>query len=286
MQKRYSDLIKQRISIRSYEHAPLPDDKKSALMDYLSSLGSEPLGTNTRFALIEAGSMGQNAVKLGTYGFIKGAYSFIASATNHEEFALESLGYQMEKIVLKATELGLGTCWLGGTFNRGSFAKAMELGSDEFLPIITSVGNPSDQKRFMDKLIRRGAQSDRRKAFESVFFMNNFSTSLSKESAGKYYNAFEMVRMAPSASNKQPWLLVLDSKNDVIHLYLNRLNNYTGNKMGFEMQKIDIGIAMCHLELALSDDGITGEFYTDSPKIKLPEYKDSKVSYEISFKIK
>ena len=59
--------------------------------------------------------MGQNAVKLGTYGFIKGAYSFIASSTVREEFALESLGYQMEKIVLKATELGLGTCWLGGT---------------------------------------------------------------------------------------------------------------------------------------------------------------------------
>ena len=56
--------------------------------------------------------------------------------------------------------------------------------------------------------------------------------------------------------------------------------------MGFEMQKIDIGIAMCHLELALSDDGTAGEFYKDSPKIKLPEYKDSKASYEISFRIK
>ena len=96
----------------------------------------------------------------------------------------------------------------------------MELGSDEFLPIIVSVGHPSDKKRFMDRIIRSGAQSDRRKSFETVFFMNNFSTSLSKESAGKYHNAFEMVRIAPSASNKQPWLLVLDSKNDVIHFYL------------------------------------------------------------------
>ena len=78
---------------------------------------------------------------------------------------------------------------------------------------------------------------------------------------------------------------MLDSKKGAVHFYLNRLNNYTGNKLGFEMQKIDIGIAMCHFELALWDDGISGEFYVDNPKIKLPEYKNSKVSYEISFKI-
>ena len=39
--KRNSDLIKQRYSVRSYEHAPLPDDKKSALLNYISSIGGE-----------------------------------------------------------------------------------------------------------------------------------------------------------------------------------------------------------------------------------------------------
>ena len=285
MQRKYSDLIKQRTSIRSYEHKPLPDESKKSLVDFMGGIGDGPFGIKTRFFLVEAGGMGQNMIKLGTYGFIKGAYTFIAAAAKHRELALETLGYQTEKLVLHATELGLGTCWLGGTFNRGSFAKAIGLKQDELLPIIISAGEPSDKKRFMDKMMRRGAQSDRRKPYETIFYLNNFSTSLSKASAGEYHNAFEMVRLGPSASNKQPWLLVLDSKNNAVHFYLNRLKNYTGNKLGFEMQKIDIGIAMSHFELALSDDGITGEFYVDNPKIKPPEHKDSEVSYEISFKI-
>ncbi len=285
MQKKYSDLIKQRLSVRSYEHEPLSEDNKSLLADIMSNISDAPFGIKTRFTLVEAGGMGQNAIKLGTYGFIKGAYTFIASAVTHEEYSLETLGYQLEKIVLYATELGLGTCWLGGTFNRGSFAKSIDLKPEEFLPIIVSVGTSSDKKSFMDKLLRRGSQGDRRKPYESLFYLNNFSTMLSKSSAGIYHNAFEMVRLAPSASNKQPWLLVLDSKSNVMHFYLNRLKNYAGNKMGFEMQKIDIGIAMCHLELALADDGITGEFFVDNPRIKLPESADSEVIYEISFKI-
>lgn len=286
MQKKYSDIIKQRRSIRSYIHEPLADELKSKMVDYISAIGSKPLGIKTRFSLIEAGSMGQNMIKLGTYGFIKGAYTFVTAAATHEDMSLESLGYQTEKLVLYATELGLGTCWLGGTFNRGSFGKAANLSPDEFLPIIISVGVPSDKRRILDKVVRSGAQSDRRKPFPSIFYLNNFSTTLNKSSAGIYYNALEMVRLAPSASNKQPWLLVLDSKENTVHFYLNRLNKYTGNNFGFEMQKIDIGIAMCHLEMALLDDGISGEFFVGNPKLKVPEYKDSEVSYELSFKIK
>ena len=284
MQK-YSSLIKKRYSVRSYEHEPLSDENKSSLLEYITGIPSSPLGIETRFSLVEAGALGQNSIKLGTYGFIKGAYTFIAAACTRDEYALESLGYQLEKIILYATELNLGTCWLGGTFNRGSFSKVMELSPNEFLPIITPVGTPSDKKRFMDKFIRSGAQSDRRKPFESIFYFNNFSTALSKSSSGIYQNAFEMVRLAPSASNKQPWLLVFDSKSNAVHFYLNRLKNYTGNKLGFEMQKIDIGIAMCHFELALQDDGISGKFYTDNPKIKVPDIQGSDISYEISFKI-
>ena len=189
MQKKYSDLIKQRTSVRSYEHNPLPDESKRQLVDFMAETGDAPLGIKTRFALVEAGGMGQNMIKLGTYGFIKGAYTFIAAAAKHTEYSLESLGYQSEKLILHATGLGLGTCWLGGTFNRGSFAKAVGLKSDEFLPIIISVGEPSDKKRFMDKLMRSGAQSDKRKAYEDIFYLNNFSTSLSRASAGRYHNA-------------------------------------------------------------------------------------------------
>lgn len=286
MQQKYSDLIRKRISNRTYEHRALADSDKQKLTRFMDNLSDNPFGIKTRFTLIEAGSMGGNTIKLVTYGFIKGAYTFIAAATKHQDLSLETLGYQMEKIILFATSLKLGTCWLGGTFNRGSFANAIDLQEDEFLPIATPIGYPINKLTFREKMVRRGAGSDNRKAWSEIFYLDDFNTMLNKETVGKYQNAFEMVRLAPSASNKQPWLLVLDGKNNIIHLYLNRMKKYVGNKLGFEIQKIDIGIAMCHLECALSDDNIHGEFVIDDPKLELPVSDDNEVIYEVSFRVK
>lgn len=52
----------------------------------------------------------------------------------------ESLGYVFEKIVLYITSLGLGTCWLGGSFNKADFEKAITLEEDEFIPVISPMG--------------------------------------------------------------------------------------------------------------------------------------------------
>ncbi len=59
MQKKYSDIIKQRRSVRSYIHEPLADDLKSKMVDYISAIDGKPLGIKTRFSLIEAGRMGK-----------------------------------------------------------------------------------------------------------------------------------------------------------------------------------------------------------------------------------
>lgn len=286
MQQKYSDLIRKRISNRSYEKRSLKQNDKEKVLDYIKNLSNAPFGIKTRFSLIESGNMGDNPIKLGTYGFVKGANTFITAAVKSDDYSIESLGYQMEKIVLFATSLGLGTCWLGGTFKRSIFANASSLKDDEILPIATPIGYPINKRTLREKMVRLGASSDNRKSWNEIFYLDDFKTELDKENARNYQNALEMVRLAPSASNKQPWLLVLDSKNNIIHIYLNRLKKYVGNKLGFEMQKIDIGIAMCHLELALIDDDIKGEFIIDNPDLELPISVDTDIIYEVSFKIK
>jgi nitroreductase len=66
---------------------------------------------------------------LGTYGFIKGATGFIMGTVGHSEKNLEDYGYVMERAILFATDIGLGTCWFGGTFTRSRFElTANELG--------------------------------------------------------------------------------------------------------------------------------------------------------------
>ena len=60
-----------------------------------------------------------------------------------------------------------------------------------------------------------------------------------------------MVRLGPSASNKQPWRII--KENNQLHLYC-ETRNYT------TMQKLDMGIAMCHLELALIEENKCGKW--------------------------
>jgi nitroreductase len=137
--QQYSDVIKKRSSIRTYDNRPLNETDSEKIKDYIKKLPAYPFGIMTHFNVLNIDNNGTEKQKLGTYGFIKGARSYITAATTRTQYSLEALGYQMEKIILYATSLNLGTCWLGGTFNRDAFANSLDLDKGEFLPIITSI---------------------------------------------------------------------------------------------------------------------------------------------------
>lgn len=66
---------------------------------------------------------------------------------------LIALGYSLEKVILYRTSLGLGTVWLGGTFNKGNFAKAVNLKENEILPIVSPVGYEGGKKSLFAKVV-------------------------------------------------------------------------------------------------------------------------------------
>jgi hypothetical protein len=249
-------IIKSRISVRTYEAKPLEANIKNKLVDYLEKL-TGPFSGTVRFKLIDSESALNNNIKLGTYGIIRGASSFVAAAVKEGEYNLEEVGYELEKFVLYATSLGLGTCWLGGTFKKGEFAKALDLKEKELLPIVTPVGYPTKNEGLLGNIMRTLAGSRNRKNWEELFFNKSINNKLNKSEAGVYEEALEMVRLAPSASNKQPWRIVKDGDN--LHFYLQHAKGYS-NALGFDMQRIDIGIAMCHLEMTLKEAGIEGHW--------------------------
>ena len=267
-----NEVIKERLSIRSYKYIPIEENLKTNIMDYLENLEG-PFNAKVRYKLIDIKTSEDNNIKLGTYGMIKGATFFIAAATKQGEMSLEELGYELEKFILYATSLGLGTCWLGGTFKKEKFAKAMELNEDEILPIVTPIGYPSTKTNILASLVRIVTGSKNRKSWQELYFDGSFNKNLTEVEAGVYKLAIEMVRLAPSASNKQPWRIVKDK--DRFHFYLCHAKGFA-NALDFDMQKIDMGIAMCHFDLTLREAGIQGSFQKCEPIIentwKLNEY--------------
>lgn len=134
------DIIKQRTSVRTYSDKPIGREKEEKLENFINSLNG-PFDNMIRFKLINNKTISTNSnIKLGTYGVIKGASLFIAASVKKDDRAMEELGYELEKLILYATSLGIGTCWLGGTFKKGEFAKAIELKEDELPPIVTPIG--------------------------------------------------------------------------------------------------------------------------------------------------
>lgn len=265
-----TELIQRRISCRSYTGESLKSETRQALETLIGQAGHGVFNSNIRFSLAAA-EPGDNTMlkELGTYGFIKGAAGFVIAAVDMSEKNLEDFGYVMEKVILGATDLGLGTCWLGGSFNKSTFAEKIACSDDECVPAVAAVGYTADSRRLFDSTVRLIAGSSRRKPFEKLFFNGDFGRPLDPQACGPYANVLDMVRLGPSASNKQPWRIIRDKGGDVFHLYLERTRNYYENNQRFfgmmDIQRIDMGIAMCHFELACREAGLPGHWSEDSP---------------------
>ncbi len=253
-------LMQKRTSVRTYEKKPVEQEKLDMMTRYFDTACENPFGAEVRFDILEGGSG-----KLGTYGFIKGAKTFFAGCVKKGGYDIEGFGYAFEKAVLYATALGLGTCWLGGTFKRASFTALMNPDKDEMMPAISPFGYAAEKKTLTEKMVAAGAGARKRKRFGEIFFDGSVKTPLFIDEQ-PLNTCLEMVRIGPSASNKQPWRVI--RSGDALHFYLALDKHYAGNTLyGFSMQRIDMGIAACHFELAAKELGLGGKIVIEEPQL-------------------
>jgi len=266
------DAVTRRYSVRTYDKKQPDAELVKKLLDYAATL-ENPFGPPIRVQLIEK-ETAANGEKLGTYGVIKGAKLYLGVTVADKPYAMEAVGYDFEKLVLYAASLGLGTCWLGGTFNRSAFAEAMEIKEGELFPILSPLGYPSGKKSLTEKLMRAGVKADTRLDWGEMFFEGDFSKSLAA-SGTDYSYALEMLRLAPSAVNKQPWRVLVCG--DKVHFYK---KSVAGSEISvIDMQRIDLGIAMCHFDLAMQERGTAGHFEKEKPEIDIPDGLEYIASY-------
>jgi hypothetical protein len=265
-----SEVIRQRFSCRTYLDAPLDESKQEQIQSFIDSLPAGPFGSRPRFLLEAASEDDRSSLRgLGTYGFIQGANAFVIGAATPDGKWLEDFGYLMEYIILYMTSLGLGTCWLGGSFTRSSFAKRISLKANEHIPAVTATGEFADPAKARRGLIRRYARGEDRLPWDNLFFDRDFDHPLMDAGADRL--ALEMVRHAPSASNKQPWRVVRDEHG--FHFYLQRTPGYRESLLKkvlgiFDLQRVDLGIALCHFALTEAELGRKGKWREDLPPIK------------------
>ena len=260
------ETIKKRCSVRTYQDKELEPNVREMLQSYMDNL-ENPFGMQVKKYIIDK-KLASEGEKLGTYGVIKGASTFMGISVPDKNLAHVAAGYEFENLILEATSLGLGTVWLAATFNREGFAAAMGVPKNELFPAISPVGYPAAKRSLTESLMRTAMRSSSRKEWNTLFYLDNFQTPLHKDESGDYAEPLEMLRLAPSDKNTQPWR-VLKASNSY-HFFV---TYKSGISRGEEIiKRVDAGIALSHFHQTVLELGLKGCFKQTEPEnIELPQ---------------
>jgi len=270
------EIIKKRKSCRTYSHVALtPADKKN-LESFIieNSKGFENEVVN--FRIIEK-NIDDKQMKL-DYGMIKGHNTYILGTAKSTTASRVNYGNLMEKVVLKSTEMDLSTCWIGAfdsTYFNDIFIE------DGFeIPSIIIVGYYDDKPTYQDKLLRFSVKASKRQGWDKLFFNYKEKSPLTPENIKKYSDSLEMVRLAPSSGNKQPWRVFFDDSADEFHFFKKSISKRYELR---GLHDIDMGIALSHFELTSLQNGLSGN-WTKHAKETLKSIND--LQYIITWKCK
>ena len=257
------EVIKDRRSVRSFNGELLTPEMENALNDAVKE-SYDPFGGKVTIRLkafdLKAG------YKPSTYGMIKGATNFFLLGIGADETSALSAGFRFEQVVLKAREMGLGTCWIAATFKGSDFDRGEAWPAGEELKIVSPVGVPA-KPRVIEKLGRMAMGSDKRKPFGDLFFTDGFNSPLAPDS--HFGESLAMLRLAPSSTNSQPWRVLVEGKT--VHFYY---------KPKSEVSVLDCGIGMSHFYLTEEFLGRKGSFFKAESDPTPPE--DWKYLYSFS----
>ena len=252
-----TEIIKSRYSCRTFVQTSLKPADKENLESFIveNSKGLEDEAVN--FKIIEKNDSDKQ-MKL-NYGMIQGHNTYVLGTSKSTMDSRVNYGYLLEKVVLKATEMGISTCWIGyfdySYFNEISIEEGFEI------PSIVIVGYSEDKQPYLDKFVRFAISASKRTSWDKLFFDYKLKTPVSPEKIREYYEPLEMVRLAPSSGNTQPWRVFFDETENEFHFFKKSISKRYELR---GLHDIDMGIALSHFELTSLQNGLSGSWLKHS----------------------
>ncbi len=243
--------MQQRVSVRSYDGHPVEQD----LLERLSGLAGAAghlTGVPPRIALVSGVERTRRVLTymIGSYGLVQNPPHLLVGVLPEEsDVARLDLGYVLEQVVLEATHLGLGTCWVSGSYDAQRAGDAVGLAPGEVAAAVCALGYPARDRRgrFHSRAVRWLAGGHRRKPLTGIVFSDRWGEPWSPgEADPTLVTILEHARLAPSAVNRQPWRFILRSDHVALALV--------------QPAPIDGGIVMAHFALASSALGRDGRW--------------------------
>lgn len=227
MKSNLYETIFKRKSVRKYDVNPLEDGILSEIKEY----------ANTTKGLYDNIKTEIHIIKKEELNFllpIKAPHYLLMTSENKTGY-LTNAGYILQQIDLFLSSKGIGCCYVGMAQPKKAIKKGMDL---EFVMVL-ALGNPAEPFHRID------TTEFKRKALSEITNITNSDQLL------------EAARLAPSATNSQPWYFTGEA--GLIHAYCIKANLIKALVYD-KMNKIDMGIAICHIDVAAEHFGKNMEF--------------------------
>lgn len=207
------EIMKQRHSVRQYSDKPIESEKR-VILDEIAKQGNEAAGLHIQIIYDEPKCFDSF---MAHYGKFSGVRNYIALVGKKSPKLDETLGYYGEKLVLKAQELGLNTCWVA--LSHGKSAAEILAGEKQVCLIALGYG------------IVQGVEHKSKSVEELSNYKEGFEDW--------FLRGVEAAQLAPTAMNQQKFRLELMPDGNV----------KATNGSGF-YTKLDLGIVKYHFEAA------------------------------------
>jgi nitroreductase len=164
------EAITARRSIRKYKAEPVPDAQFAEILEAARLAPSAGNRQPWRFVVVrDKKRKAQVAVAANNQAFLRDAGAIVVAAVDPEispRWHEKDIMIALEHMVLAATALGLGTCWIGA-FNEDELKHLLKIPEKVKVVALLPIGSPDEKPR-----------PKPRKPFHEIFFKEEWQTPL------------------------------------------------------------------------------------------------------------
>lgn len=208
------EAIRQRHSVRMYEKKDLSPDTTAVLKEWIAHCNQEGK-LEMQLITNEPKTFGESI--LAHYGKFSNVSTYILLCGKDASDLEQRCGYYGEKVVIRAQELGLNTCWVAGSYSKRQARTYVQTG--EKLIGVIAIGYGAGK-----------GKPHKSKTFEQV-------TDITGEIPAWFRTGVESALLAPTAMNQQKFCFILHN------------GNVSVKAMRGPCSKIDLGIVQYHFEI-------------------------------------
>lgn len=250
----YKDTIASIKSIRNYKKEEVSLQKLDQLKDYFNK-GKRLVEDIEIEVLLKNKSDVYEQLKdsAGYNDLMIEAPHYLIFLSEEKDHYIENTGYAAEDIMLKAWELGIGSCWI--TFKDGEeIKKKLSINSDKKVTALISLGFDDNKNKVIYETVYEHNPTKTevkiiednvadRLGIRDVVFMNKWGNNADPDELTNMglLEAFVSARRAPSTKNRQPWRFIVDDGTIILAV---RSDSYADE---YE-EKIDAAVIMLYFE--------------------------------------